>query len=71
MKKIFIGTVGYPNLANHSIGPALLPQLQKMQWVHGVEVDELKMGTDCYCTKIQSLSTSYDWVILIEDLKLL
>ncbi|MBA2498191.1 MAG: hypothetical protein H0V30_00530 [Chitinophagaceae bacterium] len=29
MKKTFIGTVGYLNLANHSIGPALLPQITK------------------------------------------
>ncbi len=44
MKKTFIGTVGYHNLRNHSIGPALLPQLQKMQWPEGVDVDELNWG---------------------------
>ncbi len=44
MKKIFIGTVGYHNLRNHSIGNALLPQLQKMHWSAGVDVDELNWG---------------------------
>ncbi len=71
MKKIFIGTVGYHNLRNHSIGPALLPQLQKMQWPEGVELDELNWGPIAIVQKFQSLPASYDWVILIEDLKLL
>jgi hypothetical protein len=44
MKKTFIGTVGYHNLRNHSIGPALLPKLQKMQWNEGVDVDEFNLG---------------------------
>ncbi len=69
--KVFIGTVGYHNLANHSIGPALLPQLQKMQWAQGVEIDEFNWGPIAIVQKFQSLPASYDWVILIEDLKLL
>ncbi len=44
MKRIFNGTVGYHNLRNHSMGPALLPQLKKMQWPEGVDVDELNWG---------------------------
>ena len=65
MKKTFIGTVGYHNLRNHSIGPALLPQLQKMQWAEGVEVDELNWGPIAIVQKFQSLATPYDMVILI------
>jgi hypothetical protein len=65
MQKIFIGTVGYHNLRNHSIGPALLPQLQKMQWAEGVEIDELNWGPIAIVQKFQSLSTPYDRVILI------
>ena len=65
MKKIFIGTVGYHNLRNHSIGPALLPQLQKMKWAAGVELDELNWGPIAIVQKFQSLPTPYDRVILI------
>ncbi len=65
MKKTFIGTVGYHNLRNHSIGPALLPQLQKMRWAEDVEVDELNWGPIAIVQKFQSLATAYDRVILI------
>jgi hypothetical protein len=65
MKKTFIGTVGYHNLRNHSIGPALLPQLQKMQWADGVELDELNWGPIAIVQKFQSLPIAYDRVILI------
>lgn len=65
MKKIFIGTVGYHNLRNHSIGPALLPQLQKMQWTEEVELDELNWGPIAIVQKFQSLPTPYNRVILI------
>ncbi len=65
MKKTFIGTVGYHNLRNHSIGPALLPELQKMQWADGVELDELNWGPIAIVQKFQSLPIAYDRVILI------
>lgn len=64
-KKTFIGTVGYHNLSNHSIGSALLPQLQKMQWADGVEVDELNWGPIAVVQKFQALPTAYDRVILL------
>ncbi len=63
--KIFIGTVGYHNLANHSIGPALLPQLQETTWADGVELDELNWGPIAIVQKFQSLSIPYDRVILL------
>ncbi len=65
MGKTFIGTVGYHNLSNHSIGSALLPQLQKMQWVPGVDVDELNWGPIAIVQKFQSLETAYERVILL------
>lgn len=65
MKKIFIGTIGYHNLRNHSIGPALLAQLQKMNWAPGVEIDELNWGPIAIVQKFQSLPTPYDRVVLI------
>ncbi len=63
--KVFIGTVGYHNLRNHSIGPALLPQLQQTKWAPGVEVDELNWGPIAIVQRFQSLQTPYDRVILV------
>ncbi|MBA3648699.1 MAG: hypothetical protein H0W62_09130 [Chitinophagales bacterium] len=69
MKKVFIGTVGYHNLSNHSIGSALLPKLQKMNWGKGVEVDELNWGPIAIVQKFQSLPTQYDRVILLSAIE--
>ena len=69
MKKFFIGTVGYHNLCNHSIGSALLPQLQKMKWAPGVDVDELNWGPIAIVQKFQSFPTSYDRVILLSAIE--
>lgn len=69
MKKTFIGTVGYHNLRNHSIGPALLPDLQKMQWAPGVEIDELNWGPIAIVQKFQSLTTPYDRIILVSAIE--
>ena len=52
MKRILIGTVGYHNLRNHSIDPVLLPQLQKMDWRDGVDVEEMNWGADRHHTKV-------------------
>lgn len=65
MKNVFIGTVGYHNLRNHSVGPALLPQLQSMRWPAGVEVDEFNWGPIAIVQKFQSMSVPYDRVILL------
>jgi len=69
MKKVFIGTVGYHNLRNHSIGPALLPQLQKMKWTPGIDLDELNWGPIAVVQKFQSLPSSYDRVILLSAIE--
>ena len=69
MKKIFIGTVGYHNLCNHSIGSALLPQLQKMKWAAGVDLDELNWGPIAIVQKFQSLPIQYDRVLLLSAIE--
>lgn len=64
-KTIFIGTVGYHILSNHSIGPILLPKLQKLDWPAQVEVDELNWGPVAVVQQFQALDTPYDRVILL------
>ncbi len=69
MKRVFIGTVGYHNLCNHSIGSALLPKLQEMKWDDSVDVDELNWGPIAIVQKFQSLSIHYDRVILLSAIE--
>ena len=69
MKKVFIGTVGYHNLCNHSIGSALLSQLQEMKWADGVDLDELNWGPIAIVQKFQALPTQYDRVILLSAIE--
>ncbi len=69
MKKVFIGTVGYHNLRNHSVGSALLPQLQKMQWAIGVELDELNWGPIAIVQKFQSSPVKYDRIVLLSAIE--
>lgn len=42
--RILIGTVGYRNLSDFSVGPNLLTALQRMEWDGGVEVEDLSYG---------------------------
>ncbi len=65
MKKVFIGTVGYHNMGNHSIGPSMLHQLQEIKWKDGIDVDELNWGPIAIVQKFQSLTIAYDRVILL------
>ena len=63
--KILIGTVGYHNLGNHSLGPALLPMLQTLKWPEGVEVEEMNWGPIAIVQKFQALQIPYHRVILL------
>ncbi len=63
--KILVGTIGYHNLGNHSLGPALLPMLQTLNWPNNVEVEEMNWGPIAIVQKFQSLQTPYHRVILL------
>jgi len=65
MKKIIVGTIGYHNLGNHSLGPAILPMLQKLNWPEGVEVKEMNWGPIAIVQEFQTQQPSYDRVILL------
>ena len=42
--RTLIGTVGYRNLSDLSIGPNLLTALQALEWEPGVEIEDLSYG---------------------------
>ena len=64
-KKVFIGTVGYHILSNHSIGPILLPNLREQDWPEGVFVDELNWGPIAVVQQFEATEVPYDRIILL------
>ncbi len=69
MQRTFIGTVGYHNLCNHSIGSALLPKLQTLKWREGVEIDELNWGPIAIVQKFQSMEIKPQRIILLSAIE--
>jgi Ni,Fe-hydrogenase maturation factor len=65
MRRVLVGTVGYHNLRDFSLGPKLLPQLQAMTWPPGVEVDELNWGPIAIVQQFQSLLQPYRRVVIL------
>ncbi len=64
-KKVFIGTIGYHILSNHSIGPILLPNLQQQNWPEGVFIDELNWGPIVVIQQFEATKIPYDRIILL------
>ena len=64
-KKTFVGTVGYHILGNHSIGPMLLPRLQKMVSLPHIKVDELNWGPVAVVQQFQAEKEPFQRVILL------
>jgi len=64
-KKTFVGTVGYHLLGNHSIGPTLLPDLQKMDTPSHITIDELNWGPLAVIQQFQAEEIPYQKVILL------
>ena len=64
-KKTFVGTVGYHILGNHSIGPVLLSELQKMDVSDHIKIDELNWGPVAVIQQFQAEEIPYQKVILL------
>jgi hypothetical protein len=65
MRHILIGTIGYHNLRDFSLGPKLLPDLRAMTWPPGVVVEEMNWGPIAIVQNFQALTTPYDRVVLL------
>jgi len=65
MRRVLVGTIGYHNLRDFSIGPKLLPRLRAIAWPAGVEVDELNWGPIAIVQKFEALSRPYDRLVIL------
>lgn len=65
MSRVLIGTVGYHNLCNHSVGPILLPRLQAMQWPPQVLVEEMNWGPVAIVQRFQAETSPFERVVFL------
>ncbi len=64
-KRVFIGGVGYTNLRDLSVGPAVVQELQRLDWPAGVEIDDLSLGGPIAAVHRFREAPPYDRVILV------
>lgn len=65
MRQVLVGTIGYHNLRDFSIGPKLLPQLRAIDWPPGVEIEEMNWGPIAIVQNFQARATPYDRIVLL------
>ena len=63
-KRVFIGGVGYTNLRDLSVGPVVVPELLRLEWPAGVEIDDLSPGGPIAAVHRFREAPLYDRVIL-------
>jgi hydrogenase maturation protease len=63
-KRVFIGGVGYTNLRDLSMGPVVVPELQRLDWPAGVEIDDLSPGGPIAAVHRFREAAPYDRVVL-------
>ncbi len=64
-KRVFIGGVGYTNLRDLSVGPMGVPELQRLEWPAGVEIDDLSPGGPIAAVHRFREAAPYDRVVLL------
>jgi Ni,Fe-hydrogenase maturation factor len=69
MRRVLIGTVGYHNLRDFSLGPKLLSRLRAIDWPAGVDVEEMNWGPIAIVQHFEALPTPYDRVLFLTALE--
>lgn len=64
-QKVLVGTIGYHNLRNHSLGPILQARIEALDWEDGVEVDEMNWGPIAIVQKFEAMPEPKDRVVLL------
>jgi len=67
MSRVLIGTVGYHNLRDYSLGPKLLPKLTAMDWPPSVVIEEMNWGPIAIVQNLESLPEPYDRIIFVSS----
>ncbi|GAC1476621.1 MAG: hypothetical protein PVSMB4_00110 [Ktedonobacterales bacterium] len=64
VKRVFIGGVGYTNLRDLSVGPVLVPEITRLDWPIGVEIDDLSLGGPIAAVHRFRAAAPYDRLVL-------
>lgn len=65
MLRVLIGTIGYHNLRDYSVGPKLLPLLKTITWPNGIEIEEMNWNPIAIVQKFQTLKEPYHRVVFL------
>ncbi len=60
-----IAGVGYPFLRDLSVGPVLVPELQRLEWPAGVEVEDWSIGPIHLVQRLEARPKPYDRIIFV------
>lgn len=63
--KVLIAGVGYQFLRDMSVGPALVPMLQQLDWPAGVEIDDWSFGPMAVVMRLQDRPDCYDRMVFV------
>ena len=63
--RVMIAGVGYHNLSDLSLGPVLVPRLQKMEWTPGVGIDDWSFGPIAVVQRLEEKANYYDRIVFI------
>ena len=63
--RVLVAGVGYQNLRDLSVGPALVPILRDLPWAVPVEVDDLSFGPIAVTQRFQDRPGAYDQLVLV------
>ena len=62
--RVLIAGVGYQFMRDLSVGPVLVPELQRMDWPPGVEVDDWSIGPIHIVQRVEAQPRPYDRIVL-------
>ncbi len=67
--QVMIAGVGYPFLSDMSVGPVLVPELQRMDWPAGVDVEDWSVGPIHLVQRLEERPDFYDRVVLLASVE--
>ncbi|MDP9355636.1 MAG: hydrogenase maturation protease [Chloroflexota bacterium] len=62
--RILIAGVGYPFLRDLSVGPVLVPELQRLEWPPGIEIEDWSIGPIALVQRLEERPSWYDRIVL-------
>lgn len=68
-RHVLIAGVGYQNLRDLSVGPAIVPLLRDLAWPVGVEVDDLSFGPIAVVQRLQDRPGYYERIVLVASVQ--